>query len=286
MTRTTTGTIRPAAGARRVRGLLAWGLLAGSLLAACQATSGTPGGVAGGTGSAGAEGEPGPGFHRAPTIDGSRAACLLPPFGLPPELTSLPDGSLVERLGDGRAWNVKLAGDRETTHEESMALLERLRAADESWRFLGYGVYCGTPAHLCFRIDGNLCELRVEDAITRFREAVARDGQLAGARLELQVALEGNLGPRCTAEDPSCVPIPYEGHPRYDAGGARRAGPLRTHGGGSCAHDGECVVGGCGNHCMHWTFGGAHEGATCEGYDLPERTFCGCVEGACGWFTQ
>jgi len=68
--------------------------------------------------------------------------------------------------------------------------------------------------------------------------------------------------------------------------GGRSAGPLRSHGGGSCTQDGECLVGGCGNHCMHWTFGGAHEGATCEGYDLPERTFCGCVEGACGWFTQ
>jgi hypothetical protein len=46
------------------------------------------------------------------------------------------------------------------------------------------------------------------------------------------------------------------------------------------------MVMGCGNHCLSWQYGGAHEGATCEGYAFGEPVFCGCVEGACAWFTQ
>lgn len=227
--------------------------------------------------------EPGPGFHRGPAIDGSRAACLRPPFAPPPERLAL-DGGVTLEHPDERTWIAKIPGTRDASIEEQSALLSRLRTRDPELAFLGHGLYCGP--RLCFQIQANLCEARVEDEIARFRAALAADGALADARLELAVELAGRVGPRCAPPDPTCVPTPYEGQPRYDPDGARRSGPLPRHGGGSCTHDGECLVGGCGNHCAHWTFGGAHEGATCEGYDLPDRTFCGCVEAACGWFTQ
>lgn len=42
----------------------------------------------------------------------------------------------------------------------------------------------------------------------------------------------------------------------------------------------------CGNHCVSWEYGGAHAAATCEGYTFDAPIFCGCVNGACAWFSQ
>jgi hypothetical protein len=218
-------------------------------------------------------------------IDGSRQACLLPPFAPAPDETALPDGSTLARVAE-RTWNVQFAGDRTPSAEESAALLARLR--DGGLTFLDYGVYCGTPAHLCFQITGSLCEQHVTDTMSAFRDALAQDATLAGASIELQVVLAGHLGPRCTPDDPACLPLPYQGEPHFAPDGPRHAGVLASHSAGACSHDGECVVGGCGNHCMLWEYGGANESATCEGYASTDSSpmFCGCVDGGCAWFTQ
>ncbi len=252
-------------------------LLSGVLAIACGASL-----------SARRSGAPGSAVHfsRPPVIDGSRRACLAPPYAPPEGTTALPDGTLVEHVADGRSWTFKLPGDRDATPEESAALLQRLRAAHPDQPFLSFGLYCGSnPGHMCFRIAGNLCELRIEDALARFREVVQLDGQLASSRLQVSIALEGRLGPRCTPADAACEPTSYEGGV-YDPARGRHAGPLATHSAGACAQDGECMVQGCGNHCTSWEYGGAHEGATCEGYAFDQPIFCGCVEGSCAWFTQ
>lgn len=227
-------------------------------------------------------------FSRPPVIDGRREACLAPPYAPAPGASALADGSPVSVLATGRGWRVSLGGERALSPDEGVALLGRLRDRDPALRFLGYGVYCGEPAHLCFQLAGSLCELRVEDAVRAVRDALALDVGLADARVELQVVLEGALGPRCSAGDPACVPLPYEGDPSFDPAGPRHTGRLAEHSAGACAHDGECVVGGCGNDCVLWEYGGANESATCEGYVFsdPAPMFCGCVEGGCAWFTQ
>jgi hypothetical protein len=223
------------------------------------------------------------GFARPPVVDGSRRACLLPPYTPPHDQTMLEDGTFVTMLGEGRAWQFKTPGDRDATPEEATALLHRLRAQGPALQFLSYGLYCND--HLCFRWEGDLCDTNVMQHLQVFREAVATDAQLANARLEISIALGGQLGPRCEAEDPACVPPSYAGG-TYDPSRGRHAGPLASHSAGACTHDGDCMVMGCGNHCVSWEYGGAHAGATCEGYALDQPIFCGCVEGTCAWFSQ
>ncbi|MBN8613711.1 MAG: hypothetical protein J0L92_24155 [Deltaproteobacteria bacterium] len=232
-----------------------------------------------------ARSEPGSAVHfaRPPVIDGSRRACIEPPYTPPHDQTVLEDGTMVTMLGEGRAWQFKTPGDRDATPEEGNGLLMRLRAQGPGLTFLNYGLYCDD--HLCFRWEGDLCDTNVLDRLRVFREAVAADGQLANVRLEISVALAGQLGPRCEANDPACVPPSYEGG-TYDPSRGRRAGVLSSHSAGACTHDGECMVMGCGNHCLSWDHGGANAGATCEGYSIGEPIFCGCVEGSCAWFTQ
>ncbi|MFO0712204.1 MAG: hypothetical protein U0353_20305 [Sandaracinus sp.] len=223
-------------------------------------------------------------FVQPPVIDGSRTACLAPPYAPDAGATDL-DGALVTHAEGTRVWELKLPGTRDASAEESQALLTRIRALGGEHEYLSYGVYCGGGAHLCFAWEGNLCETRIEERLAWFRALVQRDGALADARLELAVTLVGHEGPRCAPSDPRCQPLAYEGGD-YDPARARHAGPLATHSAGACDHDGDCMVMGCGNHCLSWQYGGAHEGATCEGYVFGEPVFCGCVEGACAWFTQ
>lgn len=223
------------------------------------------------------------GFARPPVIDGSRRACIEPPYTPPHDQTVLEDGTMVTRLEEGRVWSFKTPGDRDLSAEEGNALLHRLRAQGPALQFLNHGLYC--EGRLCFRWEGDLCDTNVLERLRVFREAVAADGQLASTRIEISIALSGQLGPRCEASDPACVPPSYEGG-TYDPSRGRRAGPLASHSAGACTHDGECMVMGCGNHCVSWDHGGANAAATCEGYAFDQPIFCGCVEGSCAWFTQ
>jgi hypothetical protein len=225
-------------------------------------------------------------FSRPPVIDGSRTACLAPPYTPGLGATALADGTPVHGDAGGRRWTISLPGDAAPSAEQASALIDRLRARGGLLQWVSYGIYCGEHDDvLCLSYSGNLCETNVDEVATTLRAAIAADPLLPTPRIDLAISLAGALGPRCAASDPACLPIAYEGG-TYDPRGDRHTGPLATHSAGACAHDGDCVEGGCGNHCMSWDFGGAHEGATCEGYAFDEPIFCGCVEGSCAWFSQ
>lgn len=225
-------------------------------------------------------------FARPPVVNGRRDACLAPPYAPPAGTTRLAGGvTVVARDEGGRRWIVKLPGARPADGTQVSRALGRLRARP-GLTFLSYGLYCGDGRPLCLHLAGNLCQLRVEDAVRRVRAAVAADPALADMNLLLAVELAGNLRPRCARDDPHCLPIPYEQSSHYDAFRPRHGGAFPSHSAGSCSYDGECVVAGCGNHCLSWQYGGANEGATCEGYVFPRPVFCGCVDHQCGWFSQ
>nr|MDQ3035922.1 hypothetical protein [Myxococcota bacterium] len=202
------------------------------------------------------------------------------------DATALDDGTPIRRAGETR-WVISLPGEVVPTAEQAGALVERLRARGDALQWIGYGLYCGQmPEGLCLHYEGNLCEHRVEALAQRIRDAIAADPELSAPRIELGISLAGRLGPRCDADDPECVPVAYQSELRWSPRGGRRLGPLPEYSGGQCAHDGDCVVGGCGNHCMSWEHGGAHEAATCEGYSFREPIYCGCVDDRCAWFEQ
>lgn len=216
-------------------------------------------------------------------VDGSRAPCLLPPY-TPTDASRLADGTPIRRDADGRQWIISLQGEHVPSPEEASALVERVRGRGGELAFLSFGLYCRDQ--LCFSYEGNLCEVRVEELARTLMSAIAEDPILPRPRAELSIALVGDLGPRCAETDENCGPIPYDSGMRYDASRGRELGPLPQYSAGECTHDGDCIVKGCGNHCVGWQYFGAREAATCEGYSFTEPVFCGCVAAECGWFTQ
>jgi hypothetical protein len=119
---------------------------------------------------------------------------------------------------------------------------------------------------------------------------------IGDARFHLLVQLAGMMGPRCEGSDPACGPTVYTreelADADYECDGARTPAAdafgdeYARLSGGACAHDGECVQGGCGNRCIAWPEAGG--AGTCEGYPELEDApaFCGCVSGQCTWFVQ
>lgn len=222
-----------------------------------------------------------------PILDGSREACLLPPYAPEPEATALSDGTPIVRGSEGRRWRVTLPGDQPYETEAMTALLERLRHSDEALRFLNRGLYCRDPDRICFHLQVDLCTEGVEEVAARFLAALAADPELPEPGGELAIDLVGYLGPRCSSEEGLCEPEPFETPMEYDPEAER--GPRFHLGGflgGACEEDGDCMISGCGNRCMHWGCATAHRASTCEGYMFSHPTFCGCVEGQCGWFAQ
>jgi hypothetical protein len=102
----------------------------------------------------------------------------------------------------------------------------------------------------------------------------------------VEVEIMSAPGPRCAADDPACGPVPYEAacveKTDYDPKQRRKIVRARS-GRGPCDHDGDCLVGGCGNECVPSTEI-ANEG-TCEEQIGWDNVYCGCVEKACVWFT-
>ena len=226
-------------------------------------------------------------FSHPPVIGGSRRACLAPPFTPPSDAATLADGTPVRREADGRRWIVSIAGDAVPTGEQASALVQRLRARGGAFTWISYGLYCGEmPGGLCLHYAGNLCEMRIDEIARTLLDAIAADSIMPRPRIDLALELAGQLGPRCDGDDPACIPEPYDHGAHYDPNGSRHAGALAQYTIGTCAHDGDCNVAGCGNHCMSWEYGGANEAATCEGYVFSRPIFCGCVSGQCAWFSQ
>jgi len=215
----------------------------------------------------------------SPTVDGSREACLLPPW-VPGEGESLPNGVALRQVS-AREWRVELPGD--VPDREAMPLLlGRLR--EGGLTFLQYGLYCDDDVCLQYAID--LCSATVTETAEAILAAIAADPELPEPGGELSLQLAGLEGPRCDADDPGCEPLPFDSA-TYDPD-ASRSGRFHFGGvtGGQCTRDGECLIVGCGNRCHHWSCPSANEASTCEGYVVDRPTFCGCVEGRCGWFQQ
>jgi hypothetical protein len=102
------------------------------------------------------------------------------------------------------------------------------------------------------------------------------------------------VAPRCAADDPECGSIASggicpealgirPGAGRTPISTAVNAGTdLRRYESGRCRSDGDCVIGGCGQHCVAaGSFGFA---STCEGVGALDSAACGCVRGRCRWF--
>ena len=98
--------------------------------------------------------------------------------------------------------------------------------------------------------------------------------------------------PRCEENDEHCGPIPYHKTRKPPRAGARRAAVVfdaevedfgRTPG-TACAHDGDCIVVGCGNQCVSFPFMWIE--GTCPGLGRLEHSLCGCVYGLCSWYDE
>lgn len=112
----------------------------------------------------------------------------------------------------------------------------------------------------------------------------------------LEVEWLGRSTPRCQPTDDDCAPLPM--CPRvtdpdccpavtpYTPGKARvRMPPLFDEfSRGACMQDGDCYQNGAGNHCTSWDSPAFIAPLAC----IPElrEANCGCVDGACAWFTQ
>jgi hypothetical protein len=112
----------------------------------------------------------------------------------------------------------------------------------------------------------------------------------------------GKLSPRCDASDPDCLPIPICGGiqnppccsaPLYSPVASRvptlpKNDPLFSlelpQAPGECAHDGECMLNGCGNSCNAYT--APKVPGICPCYPVLTSSFCGCVNGECVWYEQ
>lgn len=144
---------------------------------------------------------------------------------------------------------------------------------------IGVSECCVGDPELCMRVVYRRHATDPARLVDALEAALAPDAEHG---LAVRLESTGLLGPRCTPDNDLCLPDPYEGCVGFDPEGARRPSDLGTSR-GACAHDGECIVGGCGNDCVAWTLTGP---GTCEDYTRDEPTFCGCVESRCQWFTQ
>ncbi|MEM6991333.1 MAG: hypothetical protein AAF721_12565 [Myxococcota bacterium] len=256
----------------------------------------------------------------APTIDGRREACMLPPF-LPGESSTLADGTAVASSDAQRRWTVMLhPSAAAATRAELQDGADRLRAEPGLARL--HRSRCDEPGD-CWKLWLPLCTTTLDEVVATVRRAVDGDPVLAERSIPLQIELLGRLGPRCEADDPECTPVPepHSGGGFYDPTGTRAVLPAEAV--GTCEHDGDCLVSGCHQQtCLAWELGseseyscaigvsplgcsnapnaphchnpcrsfdnggGAMDPSMCDEQRRPSRVFCGCVDRRCVWFDQ
>lgn len=200
-------------------------------------------------------------------------------------------GARYEVCPDRQHYLVVRDGKRELSQSETLALRTGLGSV-EGVAFAAIG------GCRCSKIDhawpGIVMDVREKGAspaeIARRLSAVAAQASAAEATARVQVNILTDPGPRCAADDPACGPDPNNAcleRTNYDArkqrklvyGENSREPPVA----GQCSHDGECVIGGCGNRCIPTSRGTST--STCEGRLELEHAYCGCVNTACVWFT-
>lgn len=179
-------------------------------------------------------------------------------------------------------------GTRTPTPDEQVKLLEAHRKEIHAFPGVhssGYGVCCdGGPKATCIRVSLDLCTTNPAEVARAFAAWVPKDAQMY-----MMVELSGATGPQCDGKKGPCGPTPYTGVTLAKAGYRcdERRDPIAPKlAWGTCAHDGECSVAGCGNQCVPWTESNLI--GTCEAYSRMEDApaFCGCVRGECSWFVQ
>jgi hypothetical protein len=198
-------------------------------------------------------------------------------------------------------WLWERHGERLPTGEELSALLD---AHTNEWLAIdgvtgvGRGLCCSTSpsAQQCIHVLLQTHTTPVEALASPLAAALPSDSELCVGFL---VELLGTEQPRCTPADPQCVPLAMCPEvtdeaccpvaPVFDPAGPREPATdtipeLAFLSEGSCAHDGECVLNGCGQYCTAYTVPGFI--STCECYPGLAAAFCGCVDQACQWFFQ
>jgi hypothetical protein len=143
---------------------------------------------------------------------------------------------------------------------------------------------------LCVRLGLRDDSPRPDVVAQRFAE-IAR-GDAHGLRLSFEY--QPPMSARCAPNDPDCSPV-VGGNVCPEALGIRTGGgrtpistavnagvDLRRYESGRCRSDGDCVLGGCGQHCV--AIGSNSFGSTCEGVSALDAAACGCVRGRCRWF--
>jgi hypothetical protein len=185
----------------------------------------------------------------------------------------------ITRLDD-RTLYVKRDG-RPLTDAEGKAAFERFMPTGLSTGSSGlFSIYTcpDVPRASCLTYTMWLCQTSFDRLTGELDAALAGAGAADGeAALKLTV-LEAR-GPRCKGDAPCALDRHY-GSPKgeYDWHAPRT--PLG--GRGRCDRDSECE--GSGNGCAAWYLQGGVENLVYIQYSEP--TLCGCVHGACSWFTQ
>jgi hypothetical protein len=147
------------------------------------------------------------------------------------------------------------------------------------------GLGCLSPsARRALGITLEVREARTTPAqIAQHLVALAPEGAIA----RVQVTIISAPGPRCAPDDPACEPLPYDAacveKTDYDPKGKRTL--VRVGGGTNlpCAHDGECMISGCGNECVPTS--DIPRSGTCQDYSTWQNVYCGCLQNTCAWFT-
>lgn len=187
----------------------------------------------------------------------------------------------------------------EESAEQLVARTEALRAAlvhERAAESAGVGI-CATAegetlpqGAVCIRVDVRDDSARPDVIAQRFVGA-ARNGTTS-FRLSFEFA--PRMRARCAANDPDCAPLVgggvcpeaigiRPGAGRTAISTAVNAGvDLRRYESGRCRSDGDCVIGGCGQHCV--AAGSPSFASTCEGIEALDAAACGCVRGRCRWF--
>jgi len=217
---------------------------------------------------------------------------------------------------------VKNGVNSELTSDDLRALKDSVEDAVMHLPYVnmfGIGITCcdGTTnaGCLCIHLMGN-SGVTIEQMAERLSaiEPFCSEPSCFGVAVTIPVT----TGPRCEPADPDCLPVPMcdpencPGGSRPDPGccpecppydsGAERIVAIGDHPealvssdlegleaplmeeDGECAHDGECVLNGCGQYCS--SYDDLRFISTCECYPGLSPAYCGCVGGRCRWFYQ
>ena len=192
------------------------------------------------------------------------------------------DGYLIEHVGPAHPSDL----DTLYGYGTATAALEKLRGRGLIGQGSGRCDASGVPP-LCLYLDLQTHTMTVQELAAELERIYDFDDACLG----MHVGLVGITAPRCAPSDADCGPIrtefPLEECAPHDPGAPRIAissteTRYASYEDGSCSHDGDCYLAGCGEHCHSWTTPGIT--GFCSG--TSGCAFCGCIAGRCRWFTE